>query len=189
MKLLIVNNYDSFTYNLVQIVDQSGMAEWTLRKIDEIEIDEVNIYDKILLSPGPGLPNDFPNLKKLIEQAHVSVGILGVCLGHQAIAEVFGARLVKLKNINHGYIGNIQLLNSNDYLFEGIPEHFDGGLYNSWIVSEKNLPESLLITARSKEGIIMAISHKHHDIKGIQFHPESVMTPSGERILLNWLNH
>jgi anthranilate synthase component 2 len=189
MNILIIDNYDSFTYNLAQIVEEYGSCHLEIIKNDLLGEVQVSDYDKILISPGPGLPSDIPILANVINKFAPTKSILGVCLGHQAIAEVFGGGLINLSKVSHGISKEIEIIDKNEYLFKKLPEVLQVALYHSWAVTDKNFPEDLKITARSKDGIIMAISHKQYDLKGIQFHPESIMTKVGRQIIYNWLGH
>lgn len=186
-KLLILDNYDSFTYNLVQLVEQHQGWNFEVRKNNEIELSEVKVYDKILLSPGPGLPEDAGIMPKLIKEFAASKSILGVCLGHHAIAEAFGGSLFNFSQPLHGIKRKVNLL-LEDALFENIPQPLEVGLYHSWAVNEKGFPEDLELVALSEMGVIMALRHQNFDVKGVQFHPESIMTPYGKEIIWNWLN-
>ncbi|HEU4902462.1 MAG TPA: aminodeoxychorismate/anthranilate synthase component II [Flavisolibacter sp.] len=186
MKLLVFDNYDSFTYNLVHLVKQVDESiEVDVFRNDEIPMENVKAYDKIILSPGPGIPSEAGQLLPLIKEYAASKSILGVCLGHQAIGEAFGGKLVNLSTVYHGVALNCQLQQSK--LFEGLPGEIPVGRYHSWVVSTEGFPESLEITAKDDNGYIMALQHKTYDIQGVQFHPESVLTPDGETILRNWL--
>lgn len=186
MKLLIIDNYDSFTYNLVQMIDEIPIVKYEVKKHDKISLDEVDEYEKILITPGPGLPKDYPILKKIIFGYGKTKSILGICLGHQAIAEAFGSELFKQVSVAHGVTKQI-VINTEDYLFRDLGKTITVGLYHSWAVSNKNFPKELIITASSEDGVIMALSHKLYDVRGVQFHPESIMTPMGKEILGNWL--
>lgn len=186
MKILVIDNYDSFTYNLVQIIEKILNQKVDVKRNDEFTLDEIENYDKILLSPGPGIPDEAGLLKPLIERYAQSKSILGVCLGLQAIAEVFGAKLTNLNEVFHGISSNI-IQTSKESIFNKIPNDFFAGRYHSWIVSETNLPDNLEVTAIDENGNIMALSHKEFDVKGVQFHPESVLTDHGEQIIRNWL--
>lgn len=186
MKLLVFDNYDSFTYNLVHLVKQVDTGiEVDVFRNDELPLEKVAAYDKIILSPGPGIPSEAGDLLPLIKEYAASKSILGVCLGHQAIGEVFGGKLVNLSTVYHGVALNCQLQPTK--LFSGLPAQIPVGRYHSWVVSEEGFPESLEITAKDDNGYIMALQHKTYDIQGVQFHPESVLTPDGETILRNWL--
>lgn len=187
MNIAIIDNYDSFTYNLSHMVKETG-AKVTVLRNDQFQLSELESYDKIILSPGPGIPEEAGLLLDLIRYYAGKRPILGVCLGHQAIAEVFGAHLINLSSVYHGIQSPCHLI-KNDYLFSELPENINVGRYHSWIVSKENFPDCLEITATSDEGDIMAIRHKTWDIRGIQFHPESVLTPDGKTIITNWLKH
>lgn len=186
MKAIIIDNYDSFTYNLYHLLKELG-AETDVVRNDQFELNELEKYDKIVLSPGPGIPSEAGLLLKVIQTYAGKKPILGVCLGHQAIGEAFGARLTNLKEVFHGVQSVIEQ-QGNDYLFHNLNHEFPVGRYHSWIVDEKELPDCLQITAFSKEGQIMALRHTRYDIRGIQFHPESILTPDGKTIISNWLN-
>lgn len=186
MKILVFDNYDSFTYNLVHLVEKIMGEKVDVYRNDQISLDKVAAYDKIILSPGPGVPSEAGLLISLIKQYAPTKSILGVCLGHQAIGEAFGGKLVNLTEVYHGVALPIKVV-SNDRLFEDMPHRFEVGRYHSWVVSEENFPEALEITAVDDHGYIMALRHKTYDVLGVQFHPESVLTPDGEKILRNWL--
>lgn len=189
MKVLLLDNYDSFTFNLLQILREAGEYEVDVRKNDKIVPEQAREYDKIMFSPGPGLPDDSPLMKEILKRYAGSKSILGVCLGHQAIAEYYGAFLFRSDIVKHGVAIGTRIT-CQDYLFAGLPEKIEAGLYHSWAVSRENFPEELMeITAKSEEGVIMAIAHREHDVRGLQFHPESIMTPFGQRIINNWLEH
>ena len=187
MKIVIIDNYDSFTYNLSHLVKELG-AEVTVLRNDSFPIEELETYDKILLSPGPGIPKEAGLLLEVIRTYAGKKPILGVCLGEQAIGEVFGGKLTNLSEVYHGIQSPIRITASN-YLFEGLPEEMLVGRYHSWVIDRENFPDALEITAVSQEGYIMALRHKDFDVQGIQFHPESVLTPDGKKIISNWLNH
>lgn len=187
MKIVIIDNYDSFTYNLSHLVKELG-AEVTGLRNDSFPIEELETYDKILLSPGPGIPKEAGLLLEVIRTYAGKKPILGVCLGEQAIGEVFGGKLTNLSEVYHGIQSPIRITASN-YLFEGLPEEILVGRYHSWVIDRENFPDALEITAVSQEGYIMALRHKDFDVQGIQFHPESVLTPDGKKIISNWLNH
>jgi len=185
-KILIFDNYDSFTYNLVHAVKSLGYNQVDVIRNDKIDLSSVAQYDKIILSPGPGLPEEAGLLLPLIEQYAKTKSILGVCLGHQAIGEVFGARLENIPFVFHG-VQTPALIIAEDYLFTGLPEKIMVGRYHSWIVSKENFPPELEITAVDEEGNIMALKHRHLDVHGVQFHPESILTPEGHLIIQNFL--
>lgn len=187
MKIVIIDNYDSFTYNLSHLVKELG-AEVTVLRNDSFPIEELETYDKILLSPGPGIPKEAGLLLEVIRTYAGKKPILGVCLGEQAIGEVFGGKLTNLSEVYHGIQSPIRITASN-YLFEGLPEEILVGRYHSWVIDRENFPDALEITAVSQECYIMALRHKDFDVQGIQFHPESVLTPDGKKIISNWLNH
>lgn len=186
MKILLLDNYDSFTFNLVHIVKELGYEIDVVRN-DKIALEAVDAYDKILLSPGPGIPEEAGILLPLIERYAPTKSILGVCLGEQAIGQVFGAKLINLQEVYHGISSVIDVV-ADEPLFKGMGNPFMGGRYHSWVVDPENLPECLEVTAIERESRqIMALRHKEYDMKGIQFHPESVLTPNGKTIIENWL--
>lgn len=187
MKIAIIDNYDSFTYNLSHLVKELG-AEVTVYRNDQFEMPVLQQFDKIILSPGPGIPSEAGLLLDVIKEYAGKKPILGVCLGHQAIGECFGAKLTNLSEVFHG-VATPCHLTTRDYLFEGLPDTFEIGRYHSWVVDNSNLPECLEVTGVSDEGFIMSLRHKDYDIRGIQYHPESVLTSSGRQILSNWLKH
>lgn len=187
MKIVIIDNYDSFTYNLSHLVKELR-AEVTVLRNDQFKLDELNDFDKILLSPGPGIPQEAGLLMDVIRTYAAKKPILGVCLGEQAIGQVFGGHLTNLAEVYHGIQSTIQIT-APDYLFEGLPQDIAVGRYHSWVVDREGFPACLEIIAQSQEGYIMALRHKDYDVRGIQFHPESVLTPQGKNILSNWLNH
>ena len=186
MKIVVIDNYDSFTYNLVHLVRELG-ADVDVKRNDQFKLPELEGYDKIILSPGPGIPSEAGLLMDVIRTYAGKKPMLGVCLGHQAIGEVFGAKLENLSEVYHGVATPITL-NDNEPMFAGLPRRIEVGRYHSWVVSHDGFPASLEITAESDEGQIMGIRHKDYDIRGIQFHPESVLTPDGKTIIKNWLS-
>jgi anthranilate synthase component II len=186
MKIIVLDNYDSFTYNLVHMLRELGHTPDIFRN-DRIAIDEVNQYDKILLSPGPGIPEEAGILKQLIKQYASTKSIFGVCLGHQAIAEVFGGTLFNIPNVLHGVTSEVNVSDRDEKLFRNTPATFKVCHYHSWAVSEKDLPTDLQITASNAEGLVMALRHRSYDVRGVQFHPESIMTENGMTIMRNWL--
>lgn len=186
MKLLLLDNYDSFTYNLMHIVRKLGLADIDVVKNDQISLEAAEQYDKIILSPGPGVPEEAGLLLPLIRTYAPTKGILGVCLGHQAIGEAFGARLTNLSCVYHGIQSEINLLNKTP-LFEGLDNKITVGRYHSWVVDKEDFPNCLEITAESEDGLIMGLKHKKYQVYGIQFHPESVLTPEGETMIYNFL--
>lgn len=185
MKVLVFDNYDSFTYNLVHLVEKLLHQKVDVYRNDQIPLEEVAQYDKIILSPGPGIPSEAGLLLPLIKEYAPSKSILGVCLGHQAIGEVFGGTLTNLENVYHGIATTCHITNCK--LFNGMPKTIEVGHYHSWVVSPQNFPDDLEITAIGEKNMIMALQHKNYDVHGVQFHPESVLTPMGEQIIKNWL--
>ena len=187
MKIVIIDNYDSFTYNLSHAIKALG-ANVTVVRNDQFELKDLEKYDKIILSPGPGIPSESGLLLDVIRSYADIKPILGICLGEQAIGEAFGGKLINLKDVFHGVQTPVQILN-DEVLFKSLPEKLLVGRYHSWVVSKEELPECLEITALSEEGYIMGFRHKTFDIHGIQFHPESVLTPEGFQIIQNFINH
>ncbi|WP_448519438.1 anthranilate synthase component II [Rhodoflexus sp.] len=187
VRLLLLDNRDSFTYNLAQLIDENFDGIWAVRTCDEISLPEVANYDKIIFSPGPGVPSEIPLMRDILMTYGSKKSILGVCLGHQAIAEAFGGVLFNMGQVWHGMKVPIRVTEPQERLFCGLPETFEVGLYHSWAVA--TLPDCLQVTALSTNGTIMALSHKQYDIKGVQFHPESVMTACGAALLSNWLKN
>ena len=183
MKIIVIDNYDSFTYNLVHYLEDLD-CEVTVKRNDNINLKYVEKFDKILISPGPGIPDEAGMTKKIIQEFYDKKSILGVCLGHQAIGEVFGGKLLNLKEVFHGVSTEIEIV-ANDPLFEKIPNKFKVGRYHSWIV--KDLNDSLVPLAYDDNKNIMALKHKDHDVWGVQFHPESILTEHGKTILKNWI--
>lgn len=187
MKTVIIDNYDSFTYNLYHLLDSLG-AEVDAVRNDRFDLSDLERYDKIVLSPGPGIPSEAGQLMQVLEHYAQRKPILGVCLGHQAIGEFFGGRLANLADVFHGVQTPITL-RGDDYMFSGLPGRIDVGRYHSWVVEREGLPDCLEVTAVSDEGQIMAMRHRTLDIRGIQFHPESVLTPDGRTMIENWIKH
>lgn len=185
MKTVIIDNYDSFTYNLAHLVKELG-AEVDVLRNDKFELEELEKYDKIILSPGPGVPEEAGLLLEVIRTYAGRKPILGVCLGEQAIGQAFGGKLTNLSEVFHGIQTNVKIKNK-DYIFSGLPTEIPVGRYHSWVVDTDGFPEELVITAISSEGQIMALKHREYDVHGIQFHPESVLTPDGKQIVGNWL--
>lgn len=185
MKIVIIDNYDSFTYNLSHLLTELGVETTVLRN-DQFELSDLEPYTKIVLSPGPGIPSEAGLLTEVIRTYAGKKPILGVCLGHQAIGEVFGAQLQNLSDVFHGVATPCHIV-ADDPLFGGLPSEITVGRYHSWVVSNADLPDCLEVTAVSDEGYIMALRHRRFNIRGIQFHPESVLTPDGKRMILNWL--
>jgi len=187
LKILVFDNYDSFTYNLVHLVEKITHEKVEVHRNDQIPMEKIKEYDKIILSPGPGIPEEAGLLLPLIKEYAATKPILGVCLGHQAIGEAFGAKLINLSSVFHGVATNCQLSIGNCQLFQGLPETIEVGRYHSWVVAKENFPDELEITAEDENGMIMGLQHKTFDVQGVQFHPESVLTPKGEDIMRNWL--
>ncbi len=186
-KILVFDNYDSFTYNLVHLIEKITGHYVTVVRNDQIALEEVNTFDKIVLSPGPGIPEEAGLLIPLIREYAATKSILGVCLGHQAIAEAFDGSLINLSKVYHGIATDCIVTDQTAPLFQQLPERFTIGRYHSWIVDEKSLPGELKVTARDDNNYIMAMQHTTYNVHGVQFHPESVLTPQGETILRNWL--
>jgi anthranilate synthase component 2 len=190
MKILVFDNYDSFTYNLVHILRELGYSSrMEVYRNDKIELDDVEQYDKILLSPGPGIPSEAGNMLDLIERYGPTKSILGVCLGHQGIAEVYGASLYNMEEVLHGIATDIQILDQEEVVFRGIPKEIKVGRYHSWAVIPDTVNGDLKITARDQEQEIMAIRHNQYDVVWLQFHPESVLTADGKQMIRNWVEN
>lgn len=185
MKIVIIDNYDSFTYNLAHLVKELD-TEVTVFRNDQFQLSELDRFDKIILSPGPGIPSEAGLLMDVIRKYAGRKPMLGVCLGHQAIGEAFGAKLTNLSEVYHGVATPCTQF-GNDPIFEGLPKRIEIGRYHSWVVDKSGFPDCLDITAVSDDGQIMGLKHKNYDIRGIQFHPESVLTPDGKKMILNWL--
>jgi len=186
MRLLILDNYDSFTFNLVHLVEKVSEIIVDVVKNDQISLKEVNQYDKILLSPGPGIPSQAGIMPELLSTYKSSKSILGICLGLQAIGETFGASLMNLNTVYHGLAMPIRIV-EKDSIFNNCPSSFKAGRYHSWVIDSKNFPPELTITAGDDTNLIMAVKHKTLDVRGVQFHPESILTPEGEQILKNFV--
>lgn len=187
MRIVIIDNYDSFTYNLAHLVKELG-AEVEVLRNDQFQIEDLLPYDKIILSPGPGIPSEAGLLLDVIRQYAPIKPILGVCLGHQAIGEYFGGHLTNLSQVFHG-VSSIVSVTTPDYIYNELPDHIEVGRYHSWVVDTLAFPDSLEITSVSEEGQIMSLRHRQYDVRGIQYHPESVLTPDGQKIISNWLEH
>lgn len=186
-KVLMIDNYDSFTYNLVNIIKQISYFEIDIFRNDKISLRDINNYNKIILSPGPGIPDEANILKPLIKNYAYNKSILGVCLGQQAIGEVFGCSLINTKKVYHGISSLIKIIDSEEILFKNIPKKIQVGRYHSWIINKENFSSLLKITSLGPNGEIMSIRHKKYDVCGVQFHPESILTPYGKKIIFNWL--
>lgn len=188
MKILLVDNYDSFTYNLLHLLKEvcDKNIDTDIVKNDKLDLDKISIYDKIILSPGPGIPSEAGNLIALIKEWGEKKSILGICLGHQAIGEVFGATLLNLDKPLHGICSNIKIIEPN-YLFSGLNNYIAVGRYHSWVINKDGLPNCLKVTSVDENNEIMSISHEEYDVHGLQFHPESILTPTGKQIIKNFL--
>ena len=187
MKIAVIDNYDSFTYNLVHYLDDLG-AEVTVFRNDEFELKELEPFEKILLSPGPGIPDEAGLLKDVIKTYAKTKSIFGVCLGLQAIGEVFGGKLTNLEKVYHGVATKVSKT-EDDFIFNDLPDEMEVGRYHSWVISNENFPQNLIITSTDVNGQIMSVKHSVYDVRGVQYHPESVLTPHGKKILENWLSH
>lgn len=187
MKIAVIDNYDSFTYNLVHYLEELS-GQITVFRNDEFDIEELANFDKILLSPGPGIPDEAGLLKEVIRQYAATKSILGICLGQQAIGEVYGGNLINLDKVFHGISSKVKIVAKEESLYKNMPDEFEVGRYHSWVVAIDNFPEALEITSTDESGQIMSLRHRIFDVKGVQFHPESVLTPYGKTILKNWLD-
>jgi anthranilate synthase component 2 len=187
-KIVVIDNYDSFTYNLVHYLEDLN-CEVTVFRNDEFEIEELIQFDKIVLSPGPGVPDEAGLLKSVISTYASTKSILGVCLGQQAIGEVFGGSLTNLEKVYHGVATKIKMTNPDEVLFRDLPDEFEVGRYHSWVVSNEGFPNDLIVTSVDENGQIMSLKHSKFNVRGVQFHPESVLTPNGKKILENWVNN
>ena len=188
MKILVLDNYDSFTYNLVHIIKELGYPVDVIRN-DKITVEEVSQYDKILLSPGPGIPEEAGIMLDVIKTYGATKSIMGVCLGHQGIGEVYGSELSNMKTVLHGFGMETTIIDKECSLFSGLPETFVTGRYHSWVIDENKLSDNLVLTAVGEDGKIMGIRHKEHDVVGVQFHPESILTENGTQMMKNWLEN
>ena len=187
-KILVIDNYDSFVYNLVHYLESLN-CEVIVKRNDQLDLDEVEAFDKILLSPGPGIPDEAGLLKPIIKKYGASKSIFGVCLGQQAIGEVYGGTLRNLDEVYHGVATKIETITNDTILFKSLESKFEVGRYHSWVIAKEDFPESLEITSLDENGQIMSLRHKEYDVRGVQFHPESVLTPDGMQILENWVNN
>lgn len=186
-KILVLDNYDSFTYNLVQYIERIKDTEVTVKRNDKISLEEIEQFDKILISPGPGIPDEAGVSKEMIARFGKTKSILGVCLGHQAIAEVFGGSIRNLDTVYHGVAGKMETIVDDEAIFNGVPREFDAGRYHSWIVNEE-MPDCLEVTVKNSIGEVMALRHKEYNVRGVQFHPESVLTEYGGLMIKNWVD-
>ncbi|MDN3641730.1 aminodeoxychorismate/anthranilate synthase component II [Lutimonas halocynthiae] len=183
--VLVIDNYDSFTYNLVHYLQDLG-CDVTVKRNDKLTLEEAGKFDKILLSPGPGIPDEAGLLKSIIKEYGSSKSILGICLGQQAIAEVYGGSIENLNKVYHGVSTSIKRINEDDVLYKDIPTELEVGRYHSWVVS-KELPKVLISTSIDENGEIMSLRHIEHDVRAVQYHPESILTPEGKKMLKNWV--
>ncbi len=186
-KILVIDNYDSFTYNLVHYLEDLNCHITVLRN-NKLTLEDVKPFDKIVLSPGPGIPDEAGLLKPIIKEYASSKSILGVCLGQQAIGEVFGGSLINLNHVYHGVATNVTITVNDEYIFKGLNKNIEVGRYHSWVVNPK-LPNCLEATSFDENGQVMSLRHKIYDVRGVQYHPESVLTPKGKKILDNWVNN
>ena len=184
-QLLVIDNYDSFTYNLVHIIRELSLDPRVVRN-DQLTLNDVEEYHKILLSPGPGVPRDAGIMPELLKRFASTKSILGVCLGHQAVAEYYGATLYNLPKVSHGIVSTI-ILEIEDPIFQDIPKQFKACRYHSWVVKDEQMPEDLMVTSRDASGTIMSLKHRSHEVCGVQFHPESIMTEHGKKLMQNWI--
>ena len=190
MRILVLDNYDSFVYNLVHIIRELGYGdEMDVIRNDKISLEAVEKYDKILLSPGPGIPKEAGIMMDLVKKYAPSKSIFGVCLGHQAIGESFGSELENMDVVLHGFGLTTNIVDEEEYLFKGIDKSFTTGRYHSWVINKDKLGSDLMITALSGDNRIMGVRHKTHDVRGVQFHPESVLTENGKQMIKNWLEN
>ncbi|AEH01586.1 aminodeoxychorismate/anthranilate synthase component II [Lacinutrix sp. 5H-3-7-4] len=187
MKVLVIDNYDSFTYNLVHYLEDLN-CQVTVKRNDKLTLEDVEPFNKIVLSPGPGIPDEAGLLKAIIKKYAPTKSILGVCLGQQAIGEVFGGKLLNLDTVYHGVSTKVNITVDNEPLFNNMEKTIEVGRYHSWVVAAE-LPDSLEATSVDENGQIMSLRHKVYDVKGVQYHPESVLTPNGKQILKNWVNN
>ena len=190
MKILVLDNYDSFTYNLVHIIKELGYSDQlNIIRNDKITVEQVAAYDKILLSPGPGIPEEAGIMMDVIKTYAPTKSILGICLGHQGIAEAFGAKLYNMPLVLHGFGDQVFIEDSEEYLFQGIPATFEVCRYHSWAVLADSINDDIIVTARDSKGEVMGLRHRHYDVKGLQFHPDSILTEHGKEMIKHWLEH
>jgi anthranilate synthase component 2 len=187
MKVLLINNHDSFVYNLAQLVEETGTCSLEVINYDRVDEKVIGQFDKLIISPGPGIPSDFPKLEQFVRQFYREKDILGVCLGHEAIALAFGGEIHHSGKVFHGFSKRSLITVPGHYVFREVPDGFEAGLYHSWIIREQTFPKELRITARAEDGVIMALCHPDHNLVGFQYHPESIMTPHGRTMVSNWL--
>ncbi len=188
-RILIIDNSDSFTFNLVQLIEESGVTHYDVVGSDRLDIEVVSRFDRVLISPGPGIPSDFPRMCEVIQRYGAEKDILGICLGHQAIAVEYGGSLINMPTVKHGITAKLHILADEKKLFNGVSEGSVVGLYHSWTVDPKTIPDCMEVTAISEDKTILAIRHKTFRVRGVQFHPESFMTPTGKKMIENWLTN
>ncbi len=189
MKVLLIDNHDSFVYNLAQLVEETGLCQLEVVSYDRVDEAVIEPFDKLIISPGPGIPSDFPRLLEFVRQFYRQKDILGVCLGHEAIALAFGGTIHHSGKVFHGMTKRSDLLDPGNYMFKGVPDGFETGLYHSWILDESTFPKELKILAKAEDGVIMALSHRTYNVVGFQYHPESIMTRHGREMIINWLSY
>jgi anthranilate synthase component 2 len=187
MKVLLINNHDSFVFNLAQLVEETGLCQLEVVSYDEVDARAVRPFDKFILSPGPGIPSDFPKLEQLVKIYYREKDILGVCLGHEAIALAFGGEIHHSGRVFHGFTKRSHITAPAHHIFRQVPDGFEAGLYHSWILKDETFPAELKVTARAEDGVIMALCHPQYNLVGFQYHPESIMTPHGRTMVTNWL--
>lgn len=187
MKVLLIDNHDSFVYNLAQQVEETGLCSLGVISYDDVDEEKIKEYDKFIISPGPGVPDDFPKLQDFILRFYLTKDILGVCMGFEAIALAFGGEIYSSGKVFHGYSKQTKITDPGNYIFKDIPQQFEAGCYHSWILNKETFPDDLNITAIAEDGIIMALSHRKYNLVGFQYHPESIMTKYGKQMILNWL--
>jgi len=189
MNVLLIDNHDSFVYNLAQLIEETGLCKLEVMSYDRVSEGVIEGFDRFIMSPGPGIPEDFPKLEQFVRRFYREKDILGVCLGHEAIALAFGGSILQSGKVFHGFTKRTRVTDQGNPVFAGIPEEFEAGLYHSWILSEPDFPDQLKVTARAEDGIIMALTHRRFNVTGFQYHPESIMTPYGSQMVMNWLRH
>lgn len=187
MKVLLIDNHDSFVYNLAQLVEETGLCKLEVVSYDDVSTKVIDEFDRFIISPGPGIPSDFPKLEEFVRDYYTKKDILGVCLGHEAIALAFGGDIYHSGKVFHGLTKRTRIMDPGNYIFRDIPDGFEAGLYHSWILNEAVFPDDLKITAVAEDGVIMALTHKSYNVVGFQYHPESIMTPYGREMVINWL--
>ncbi len=188
MKVLLIDNYDSFVFNLAQLIEETRICELEVISYDEVSEHVIKGFDKFIISPGPGIPTDFPKLQEYVKQFYSTKDILGICLGHEAIALAFGGEIHHTGKVFHGFAKKTTITDEDNYIFNNIPDGFEAGCYHSWALKEETFPKELTITAIADDGIIMALRHKKYNVAGFQYHPESIMTKHGKQMVWNWLS-